>query len=153
MRNMVSGSPVTKKSKAESMASSGGRSPVTIEMTLPYPPSVNHYWRCARGKFYISAEGQNYRRAVQAHVVIGNLVHGEKNLPMLGPLEMWLQVEPPDQRERDLDNVNKALWDALQKAGVYAKDYQISKYHVERLPAGTGKVYVRLAEIAPEAKP
>ena len=116
-------------------------------MTLAYPPSVNHYWRMARGRIYISAKGQEYRRKVQAAVIIGNLLHGDKTLPLQGPLEMWLSVEPPDKRERDLDNVNKALWDALQKAGVYAKDFQIAKYHVERMPAGAGKVIVRLQEM------
>lgn len=118
-----------------------------ISLSLPYPPSVNHYWRFARGHWYVSREGQTFRQIV-ALIVLKSSDLMRARMPLRGPVEMWLHVEPPDRRERDLDNVNKAIWDSLQSAGVYAKDSQISKYHVERLEVGgKGHVYVEVAAL------
>ncbi len=35
-------------------------------LTLPYPPSINHYWRNFRGRVVISREGRAFRKNVQA---------------------------------------------------------------------------------------
>lgn len=33
-----------------------------LEIALPYPPSVNHYWRHTRsGKHYISEKGRKFK--------------------------------------------------------------------------------------------
>lgn len=38
---------------------------------------------------------------------------------------MMLDVFPPDRRRRDLDNIQKAVLDALQHANLYRDDNQI----------------------------
>jgi crossover junction endodeoxyribonuclease RusA len=57
---------------------------------------------------------------------------------MLGPLEVEVEVHPPDNRRRDIDNVQKALLDALQHGGVYADDSQIVRLTIEKRPPWPG---------------
>ncbi|EEX7268514.1 RusA family crossover junction endodeoxyribonuclease, partial [Escherichia coli] len=35
-----------------------------IDLVLPYPPTVNTYWRRRGSTYFISEEGKRYRRAV-----------------------------------------------------------------------------------------
>jgi crossover junction endodeoxyribonuclease RusA len=92
-------------------------------VTLPYPPSVNTYWRSNRGRVHVSKTGVEYRRAV-----------GNVKLPVFGGsrLRLTAMVYPPDKRRRDLDNVLKALLDALCHAGAYNDDSQIDLLTVRR---------------------
>ena len=106
--------------------------------TLPYPPSVNRYWRTARGRFYISAEGKLFRERVR-------LLLADRNTPTLsGRVAVRVTVHPPDKRRRDLDNVLKALFDALQHAGVFEDDSQIKRIEasMEDTPTKGGRVEV-----------
>ena len=41
-----------------------------IELTLPWPPSMNTYWRTFQGRMIISAKGREYRKAVADQVLI-----------------------------------------------------------------------------------
>jgi crossover junction endodeoxyribonuclease RusA len=57
-----------------------------------------------------------------------------------------IYVYPPDRRRRDIDNVLKAILDALQRAGVYNDDSQISRLYIERCePVRGGAVRVILS--------
>lgn len=98
-----------------------------VSYELPYPPSVNHYYRHWRGRTVVSAEGRAYRTAVLA-VILSRA----RRKTLEGDLTMYVRVCPPDRKRRDLDNVLKALWDALQHAGVYRDDSQIARFTVER---------------------
>lgn len=88
---------------------------------LPYPPSVNRYYRHVGFRTLISREGRAYRRAVCS------ILRAVSVRPMDGPLVVGLDVYPPDGRRRDCDNVQKALLDALQHGGVYRDDSQVKK--------------------------
>ena len=88
-----------------------------IELRLPYPPSVNQYYRKFRNTMVISERGRKFLKEVKATVGI---------VPMqVGRLRVEIEVHPPDRRKRDIDNVCKATLDALTKAGVYQDDSQI----------------------------
>ena len=95
-----------------------------LDVVLPYPPSVNHYWRYARGRFYISSAGHNYRESVLAA-----LFGCEK---LSSPVALEIEVYPPDRRRRDLDNILKSILDALEYAGVFEDDSQVAFISVER---------------------
>ena len=97
-----------------------------INLTLPYPPSVNHYYgnRTNGGK-YIKPKGQQFRRAVN-NIVLLNV--SNKKLDQL--LKLTLSVYPPDKRKRDIDNILKALLDSLTNARVYLDDSLIKQLNI-----------------------
>ncbi len=90
---------------------------------LPWPPSVNHYWRTWKNRHLISKEGRAYRTTVAGLL---------SPCPLAGRLSVAVQAFPPDRRVRDLDNLLKSLLDALQHAGVYGDDSQIDRILIER---------------------
>jgi len=111
-----------------------------IELELPYPPSVNHYWRRVGARTLISRGGRAFRTAVCS------LLAARRVEPLDGPLEIVIDVHPPDHRRRDLDNLQKALLDALAHGGAYHDDSQIARLTVQRRHVvPEGKVHVRLA--------
>lgn len=114
-----------------------------MEIELPYPPTVNHYWRHTSRGHYIAAEGINFRSAVRALIL-----NNRPRLALCGELAAKIEVFPPDNRRRDLDNVLKAIFDALQYAGLYSDDYQICDFRVVRRPKTPGGlVRVQIAEV------
>lgn len=110
-------------------------------LQLPYPPSVNHYWRRVGCRTLISREGRRFRREVVARLAASRLC------PLTGRLVVRVTVFPPDNHRRDLDNLQKALLDALEKAGVFNDDGQIDRLEVQRgavVPGG--EVMVEIEE-------
>jgi crossover junction endodeoxyribonuclease RusA len=103
---------------------------MSIRLELPYPPSVNTYWRSVAGRVLISKAGRMYRAELDASVF--RQLQADDVRPLAGRLDVSVIVHPPDKRRRDLDNVLKALLDALQHAGIYQDDSQIDKLTVER---------------------
>jgi len=95
-----------------------------VVITLPYPPSVNHYWRHFRGRTVISREGRTFRTNVCA-LLAGGRGNGPRKPPTGGRIALAMDAFPPDRRRRDLDNIQKPVLDALQHAGVYEDDSQI----------------------------
>lgn len=94
--------------------------PVSFE--LPYPPSVNTYWRRVGVRTIVSKKGRQYREAVKASIQMDEL-----KLGINFNVAVSVEVYPPDARRRDVDNILKALLDALRDAGVY-KDDSLVKY-------------------------
>ena len=96
----------------------------SINLTLPFPPSLNSYYRFAKGRMYITAKGKQYRKDVAA--CIDQL---ESLQPETGAIALRILACPPDKRRRDLDNLLKGLLDALsvKGLGVYVDDSQIMR--------------------------
>ena len=116
-----------------------------IELILPYPPSVNTYWRHVGSKVLISKEGRAYRVNVAAVVTAAALTEGLRGFGN-ALLEMEIDLYPPDNRIRDLDNHDgKAIFDSLKQAGVYENDSQIKKRTGEMFSVVKGgKAVVRI---------
>lgn len=96
-------------------------------MELPYPPTVNHYYGQARnGKKFIKPKGKKFRLDVQ------EIVAQKQAKTMEGRVSVFIAIYPPDKRKRDIDNVLKALLDALTKAGVWDDDEQIDVLEIRR---------------------
>lgn len=112
-----------------------------IEVELPYPPTVNHYWGLSRaGRWYIKAAGKRFRDDV-----VGIMAEQQIG-PIQGKLDMQIAVFPPDHRRRDVDNVLKALLDALEHGEAYENDNQIKRLEIEMcepMDGGTTKVWIR----------
>jgi Holliday junction resolvase RusA-like endonuclease len=112
------------------------------EYEVPYPPSVNHYWRHVGPRVLVSREGRRFRSRV------GQALAAAGAVPLNGPLGVKIEVFPPDNRRRDLDNTLKALLDALGKGGAYHDDSQIVWLTIRKCrPVVDGRVIVRIAEI------
>ncbi len=106
---------------------------------LPFPPSVNHYWRRVGPRTLISREGREFRRKVCSILAAGS---GD---PFAGPIAVRLDAYPPDRRRRDLDNLLKGTLDALEHGGAYDDDGQIDLLVVSRQETvDGGRLIVRL---------
>ena len=120
-----------------------------FEVTLPWPPTVNTYWRHkVTGKLatvYVSAEGKAYRKAVNYWVLEAATV--QRYLKQSGPLRVEIEAFPPDRRKRDLDNILKSLLDSLTHAGVWEDDSQIQDLRIYKSTIA-GMVKVRIYEQA-----
>jgi len=94
---------------------------------LPYPPSVNTYWRNFRGNTVLSKSGREFKAAVSECVI-------EQNVPKYHKerLEVTLWLYPRSKVVTDLDNRLKAVLDALEDAGVYDNDGQIDVLMIQR---------------------
>ncbi|MEX0718034.1 MAG: RusA family crossover junction endodeoxyribonuclease [Planctomycetaceae bacterium] len=119
-----------------------------FEVALPFPPSVNRYYRNVGQRTLISREGRVYRQQVCA------LLAGRFREPLVEPLEVELHLYPPDRRRRDWDNFQKAIWDSLQHAGAFHDDSQIQKAIVEKHPPdGTARAIVHVKVRRPQRDP
>lgn len=112
---------------------------------LPFPPSVNTYWRhvSIRGRraTLLSKRGREYKALVGQ---ICQLVGVDR---LDGPLAAIVDLYPPTNARRDCDNFLKAPIDALQ-GHLYADDSQIVDLRVRmhpKAPPGSCRVTVRPA--------
>ena len=112
--------------------------PGVLCLTLPWMPSLNHYWRhmilkTPKGpqlRVLISQEGREYRHSVLAHMrALGNPA-----MPAGSRLAVGLTLCAPNRRQIDIDNRIKAGLDALTHAGVWADDSLIDELTVQRGP-------------------
>ncbi|MDE5192729.1 RusA family crossover junction endodeoxyribonuclease [Citrobacter freundii] len=123
-----------------------------MKLILPFPPSVNTYWRHPNkgpfaGKSLISAAGRRFQSEVCA-AIIEQLRRLPK--PTAVPASVEIVLFPPDNRNRDLDNYNKALFDALTHAGVWEDDSQVKRMLVEWgpvIPKGKVEITINKYEI------
>ncbi|MDZ4852134.1 MAG: RusA family crossover junction endodeoxyribonuclease [Pirellulaceae bacterium] len=111
-----------------------------MELILPLPPSVNRIWRRVGNRTILSREARSYRKIVCA------ILEGKRIKTKPGPLAVDILFHPPDRRRRDIDNIQKALLDSLQHAGLYFDDSQIHRLCIERqelIPGGQVVVFVQ----------
>ena len=86
-----------------------------IELKM-MPPSVNHYWVRTKRGFFVSKEGQDFKKtiAIAAHNI----------KPFCGDVALKIEFVPSDRRKRDIDNIAKCVLDSL-KGIVYEDDSQV----------------------------
>lgn len=117
-------SPEPTPAIAHRVAAAPKRTKRSYELSLPYPPSANRYWRVYRGIVTKSAEATSYQRAVR---VTARAAGCEM---LSGDISVTMYVYRPLKRG-DLDNRIKVLLDALNGA-VYTDDDQVTVIHAER---------------------
>lgn len=86
-----------------------------------------------RGRTHISTEGQAYRDNV-ARIIKDKTL----DIGLSTPLKIRIECHMPDRRRRDLDNLQKAVFDALTKSGFWLDDQQVDDYRVKRMPIVKG---------------
>jgi len=97
-------------------------------LKLPFPPSVNHYWRRNGNTVFISKAGKDFRVNVLAAV----LEQQGKRKPLEGRLDVEMVLYRGDKRTHDIDNYAKSTLDALAHAGVFVNDSQVDKLTIIR---------------------
>lgn len=111
-------------------------------LLMPWPPSVNHYYRNIRGVTKISRAGREYVAAVARRLI--------PRKAFAGRIAVGIQAVLPDNRRRDIDNVLKVALDSLTKAGVFLDDSQIEWLSIAKLkPSSTapgGQLMVTVTE-------
>lgn len=117
-------------------------------LNLPYPISVNRYWRMFRNRAVLSSEAKAYKETVA-------LIAQQNHQPMYhGNVSVKIWVQPrtnkdgsPSRVILDLDNCLKVVLDALQGV-VYENDKQIKhiEAHYADKPIYGGGVIVDIQE-------
>jgi len=138
-----------------------------IKLTLPYPVSVNRYWRSYvprgwnRALVVVSGEAKEYRRKVKLLALEAGIRD-----TLSGRVRVHIDLypeRPQDWRKRatrdtmhwdetvrciDLDNARKVLYDALSGV-LWVDDSQIWADSGERMePDGEARVVVTVTQIA-----
>jgi crossover junction endodeoxyribonuclease RusA len=111
-----------------------------IVLELPFPPSVNTYYRRGAHSTYMSKAGREYKQAVADYISGGDFPNmGNKRLSV--SMIVW----PRDRRVFDLDNRLKSVLDSLQML-IYDDDSQIDELSIYRgshiVPGGSIKVMI-----------
>lgn len=101
-----------------------------IEFELPFPPTLNHALGRKGKMSYLAKPQKDYRKAVAWALAWGELHDADSPLatlkfPLPGRLAVALRFFEPNRLKRDLDNLPKAVLDALTQAGFWIDDSQI----------------------------
>lgn len=90
--------------------------PNTI-LQLPFPLSVNNLFANVPGRGRVPTKEYKAWKKLAAQTI-----QAQRPRKIAGRCEVTVTVVAPDSRERDADNCNKAVLDALVKAGVIERD-------------------------------
>jgi len=112
------------------------------EFILPWPPSMNTYWRTFNGRMIISAKGRDYRIAVAQQIKDQDSAAQYK-----GKMKVEIEAFRPDNRRRDLDNLLKAVLDGCTHAGVWEDDSNIVDLRIYWAPTIGGMLKVKVSEL------
>jgi crossover junction endodeoxyribonuclease RusA len=102
-----------------------------VQLKLPWPPSVNGYWRTVGKGQILSKDARDYHKRA-AEKLAEQLPLGDAPLWPDGiEFETHVLLCPKDKRRRDVDNWTKGIYDAMTMAKVWEDDDQIRKHTVE----------------------
>ena len=114
-----------------------------VRFAVSYPPRTGNTQHrvgtnreTGRRFKYLDPAILQWREEVAADVLRARAYFGAK------PVGIVIRYYMPDERRRDMDNVQKVLCDALEKAGAFFNDSQI-RFRAEE-HAGIDRVYPRL---------
>lgn len=111
---------------------------------LPWPPSVNALRAVFGGRIVTTKLGRQFYQDSAKYIQA-------QRVPDFGIARLRLLVTaypPISSRKRDLGNIDKALQDALVKAGVFVDDEQIDEMiYIRAEQSGRGFVAVTIEEI------
>lgn len=82
--------------------------------------SHNQYYRICHNRYIISKAGREFREKI--HAQLSNMK------PVDYPIKLSINFKFKDRRKRDLDNLTKAVIDAM-KGYLYQDDSQIEELH------------------------
>lgn len=104
-----------------------------VDLTLPWPPSVDALYKPVRGRFVLSEAGREYYHQVGQAILTEWPRYIARPLAREWRLGVHIFLYPLHYRY-DVDNRIKAILDSLQHAGVYANDKQVRDIHIQEGP-------------------
>lgn len=128
---------------------------VSFKFSLPYPPSVNHYWspvsrpvkvgsKKYRAWLILTDRAKEYRMLATNAMRVQRVPCGK----LTGLLRIHLTCYPPDLRDRDLDNLLKGLLDSMAHAGIIRNDADFDEISMKRGPVvANGRIEVTIGEL------
>lgn len=120
-----------------------------IVLHLPWPPTVNSYYKVTRhGQRYLDKKVRTFRAVVEE--VMNEQAPG---LSLDDRLFLEVYLFPPDNRKRDLDNYMKGLLDSVTEAKLWIDDSLIDQLHIYRGEViKEGAVVVSVSDAGPVVK-
>jgi len=97
-----------------------------VRLVLPWPPTVNNYWIICNNRKVLSKKAREFQANVD------ELLKKEGFKPILDKLHVEMFAYAPDRRKRDLDNIVKPTFDALEKSKIFEDDNQIDYFSITR---------------------
>ena len=94
--------------------------PGEVRLSLPYPVSANRMYRAGKGRVYKSDAYKTWQ--AEAHVAWLQQKNQLSVKRVDGRYLLLLEATPPDQRNRDIDNLVKSVSDFLQMEGIISND-------------------------------
>lgn len=116
------------------------------ELYLPFPPTVNNYYKKSKaGGRYISEKGRKFRAMVEECII--EQLPGEH---ITDKMLVEIVLFPPDRRQRDVDNYNKALLDAITEGKLWEDDKLIDQlFNYRGKVTSGGQTFVRITDAGP----
>ena len=108
-------------------------------MVFAYPVSVNSYLRKTKTGMYKTMQARQFEKAFFFEAHKAKVPKHREGVLLRANIELF----PPDNRKRDIDNSMKQIFDCCQQIGWCWDDRQIVKLWVEkkdRLPGGACSV-------------
>lgn len=112
-------------------------------MVLPWPPSVNSYWRHSARGTYLSKHGRQFRKDALAAIAKEELTpFGDARVAVV------IELRAPDRRTRDIDNHCKGILDAMTHSKIIDDDSQVDQLRIIRGPVEKeGAAYVTIEKL------
>jgi len=111
-------------------------------ITLPWPPTVNHYYTVARGRKILSKKGREYKKTCALEMMV-------QRIPQDASVKRYcisINAYPPSKRRHDLDNLLKPILDALVDYGAIEDDSQVDDLRIQRFnPVKGGRIEVLIS--------
>lgn len=121
---------------------------IVFNMSLPFPVSNNALHKPTRdGRIVLSASARSYYADMYEYL------NKERDgfTTLTARLSVDLYLHEPDLRRRDINNLTKSLFDALQRCEVIKDDHQIDETHIYRRECREGGcVQVIIRKLAEE---
>lgn len=123
---------------------------MTLTLTLPMPPTVNHLHTVARGRKIKSQRARDYSTDVAWRIAEHYRTHPNAWRPPGGTrLRVKARIYPENRRRADIDNYSKALLDSIFACWEDADDSQVDVLTLVReAPSDDPRAVVTIEAIA-----
>lgn len=113
-----------------------------VQITVPWPISINSYYRSVNGRSILSKRGREYKEFSK------ELEHLAGSFSEEDRLMVSISLFPPSRRLLDIDNYGKSTIDLLQASGIIPNDNQIDRLHIHRKEViKGGKAVIQITRI------